>query len=322
VLTRQLFVIPGGRRVGRQHGLIGKIDARIARRAVGAQIEIEDLREQDDPVEIDCAVRLELIDEHRRARRTVALAEQILGRIPAAVLRQELRNEFGKSVRVLVDSVERLLLVLPRDAAETGAGRVDEDEIGGVEQARRIVDQRIRRGRRMHVGCRDDAPRPKGAHVQPQGRGARAAVVHERHRPRSAAVLEIGHIEDRGLRRRVLGFPRIVRGCAALVGLGVARHVVPILGMHYEGSGDGLVGNVLTADVDRAAARRGLGLERLELAALGFVRSALRLFVRRVRRALRCEQGCGRRQCQRQPQQGPPRSETSHIPSITVIDVD
>ena len=79
MLRGELVVVPGGCGIGRQRGLVRQIDAGIARRTIGTQIEIEDLGEQDHPVEIDRTVRLQLIDEHRRARRTVALAKQILG---------------------------------------------------------------------------------------------------------------------------------------------------------------------------------------------------------------------------------------------------
>ncbi len=141
VLAGQFFVIPGGRGIGRQCRLVGQIDAGIAGRPIRAQVEVENLRQQDHAVEIDRAIRLELIDEHRRARRAVAFAEQIFRRIPATVFRQELRDEFGERIGILVDAVERLLLVLAGDAAETGAGRVDEHQIGHIEQARAVVDR-------------------------------------------------------------------------------------------------------------------------------------------------------------------------------------
>jgi len=93
-LTRQFFVIPGGSGIGRQYGLVGQIDTRIAGGPVRTQVEIQNLRQQNHAVEVDGAIGLELIDEHRRARRSITLAEQILGGIPAAVFGQKLRNEF------------------------------------------------------------------------------------------------------------------------------------------------------------------------------------------------------------------------------------
>ena len=43
-------------------------------------------------------------------------------------------------MRILIDAVEGLFAVLAADAAEAGAGRVDEDEIAGIEQAEIVVD--------------------------------------------------------------------------------------------------------------------------------------------------------------------------------------
>ncbi len=77
VLTGQLLVIPGGRSVRGQHGLVGKVDAGVARGAIGAQVEVENLRQQDHAVEIDRAVGFELIHEHRRAGRAIAFTEQV-----------------------------------------------------------------------------------------------------------------------------------------------------------------------------------------------------------------------------------------------------
>jgi hypothetical protein len=44
VIARQFLVIPGGRCIRGEHRLIRQIDARISGGAIGAQIEIEDLR--------------------------------------------------------------------------------------------------------------------------------------------------------------------------------------------------------------------------------------------------------------------------------------
>jgi len=57
--ARHLMVIPRRRRVGGKRQLVGKIDARVELRTVGADIEIQNLRQQDDTVEVDVAVGLE-----------------------------------------------------------------------------------------------------------------------------------------------------------------------------------------------------------------------------------------------------------------------
>src|SRR5271169_5295636 len=78
-------VVPGCRRVTRKRQLIGKIDARIELRTVGAEVEIQNLRQQDDPVEIDVAISFQEIDQRSRARRAIAFAEQVFGGVPPAV---------------------------------------------------------------------------------------------------------------------------------------------------------------------------------------------------------------------------------------------
>ena len=84
-----------------------------------------------------------------------------------------------EGVGVRIDAIEHLFLVLAGNAAEAGAGRVDENEVGDVEQALVVVDDRVGRGGRMAVVRRDHAPWPERAHVQPYRRGAGAAIVQE-----------------------------------------------------------------------------------------------------------------------------------------------
>jgi len=151
VLARQLVVIPGGGGIGWQHRLVRQVDAGISGRPVRAQVEIQNLRQQDDAIEVDGALRLQFVHEHSRARRAVALAEQIFGGIPAAVLGEELRDEFREGIGILIHAEKGLLLVLARDAAEAGARSIDEHQIGGIEQAGHVVDDGI--GRRRRVRC-------------------------------------------------------------------------------------------------------------------------------------------------------------------------
>ena len=50
------IVIPGGRRIRRQRDDVGQIDAWIQLRVVGDEIPVEDVRQQDQPVEVDVAL--------------------------------------------------------------------------------------------------------------------------------------------------------------------------------------------------------------------------------------------------------------------------
>jgi hypothetical protein len=89
-----------------------QVDAGIEFGTVDAGVEAEELREQDHTVEVDTVLVGEEVRHHRRTGSAAALAEQVLGRIPAAALRHELGAELGKCVTVAVDAVDRLLALL------------------------------------------------------------------------------------------------------------------------------------------------------------------------------------------------------------------
>ena len=129
----------------------------------------------------------------------------------------------AKASRILVDTVEGFLAVFPAEAAEAGSGRIHKHEIGHVEQAVVIVDDRIGRGRSVGIVGGDDALRPECSHVKPHGRGTGTAVIEKRDWARRAFVvgLEVGNVEHAGFRAFVLG-----------IGVGILRDVVPALGMH------------------------------------------------------------------------------------------
>jgi hypothetical protein len=126
---------------------------------------------------------LEDVGDHRPAEGAVALPDDELGRVPAAVAAQPRRDELREGVGVGVNAVEVLLGSLPRDAAETGAHRVDEHQVGPMQQRLAVVDDRIRRRRRVLTVRRHDPLRPDRSHVQPHRCRPRAAVEQERHRP-------------------------------------------------------------------------------------------------------------------------------------------
>jgi hypothetical protein len=71
-------------------------------------------------------------------------------------------------------------------------------------------------------------------------------------------------------------------------GLRVARHVIPSFRVDDEGAGDRLIRNGLTADRHCAVADLCLGLERLELARIGFLGVVIRMLVERIPGARRC----------------------------------
>ena len=165
-LGGKLVVIPGRRGEGRKGEGVGLIHAGIGGGAVDAVVEGEDLREQDDSIEVDAA---EIGGEDGRARSTVAFAEDVLRRVPAIVPGEEAADEALEGVAVAVDSVEGFGLVLAEGAAEAGAGGVDEDDVGYVEERVFVVDDAVGRAFLM-LGVRsDDALGAEGSHVQPHG---------------------------------------------------------------------------------------------------------------------------------------------------------
>ena len=146
----------------------------------------------------------------------------------------------AKAVRVGVDAPEGALLVLPGDAAETGAGGVHEHQVGRIEQARIVVHQLVGRGGRVAIIQCDDAARAEGAHMQPHAGGAGAAVEEEGDRPAvlRAAFGEIGDIEHRGF---CGGVVVVVVGILLAVILRRLGHVVPAFRVHHQRAGHGLV---------------------------------------------------------------------------------
>jgi hypothetical protein len=91
-------------------------------------------------------------------------------RRPSIVLRQKLDNEIRKGADILIDAEKRFLLVSSAQMAESGAGRVDEHQVAGIEQSEFIVDEAIRRRRAMGIIGGYHPLRTEGAHVQPDGR--------------------------------------------------------------------------------------------------------------------------------------------------------
>src|SRR5439155_12479253 len=124
-------------------------------------------------------------------------------RAPAVVLGEPARHELAERleiallaevlvrIRLLVGAglalALRLLLLLLAlrldDAAEAGADRVDEDEVGEREPRGLVLDELRRRGGHRPVDRERDPLRADGAHVQVRRRRAGTAVEDERDRP-------------------------------------------------------------------------------------------------------------------------------------------
>ena len=231
LLDRRRFgfpVIQSGRGHRRQIEDVGHL---VAGR-VGAGAEIEDRRDEDDAVERDVVERpLELVQDGRGAGGTVAFAAEIFGRVPAAILVEPQTNELGDGLGVLGHAPIILRVGLAQSVAETRPDRIDEDDVGDVEKAFRIVDDRERRRAVIGAVGRDRDPfRPERAHVEPDRAGAGAAVEQEGDRPvRIARLAHVGRREDRRPGGSVLGAKeglarrRRVADALAAESAGVAR---------------------------------------------------------------------------------------------------
>lgn len=163
---------------------------------------VEDGRDQDNAVAGDPAL-CEDVDQVRRARRPVALADEELRTVPAVGDRQVSLDERREGAGVLIDPIDGLGVV---GAAVAGPRRVDEDKVSDVEQAVVVVDQTIGRGRCGRRVRGNDAPGAEGAQMQPHGRRAGAAVVDERDRVMAvvgAIVARVGDVRHRGDRLAV-----------------------------------------------------------------------------------------------------------------------
>jgi len=86
------------------------------------------------------------------------------------VARQELGDEIGERMRVLVDTVKGLLLLGSAQVSEARARGVDEHEVAHIEQAVLIVDHAVWRSGRVRVVGGAHTLRAESAHVQPHRR--------------------------------------------------------------------------------------------------------------------------------------------------------
>ena len=188
---RQQLVV---RRNGGVRGQDERIRTVVAR-IVEERREIHGDRHQDHAVERH-ALALQPVHDAAGARRAVALAEQVLGRVPAAVVADVLADEARDRLDVRVRAPEVLVLGVADGLGEARADRIDHDEVGLVEDAVGVVHDLVGRRRRGPGVGRDDAAGPERPHVQPDRGGARPAVERERDRPAAAGrvLLDVGDV--------------------------------------------------------------------------------------------------------------------------------
>jgi hypothetical protein len=275
-LLRQLLVVPGRGGVGGQRQHVGQVDAGIAAGLIDVGGEVEYLREQDHAVQVDALAVLQNVGEDRGARGAVALAEDVLGRVPAVVLGDEARNEAGKGVGVFVHAPEGLPASLPtrRPKPVPGMSMKTRSLVSSREYG--VVDQLVRRGGQVLIAIGDYVLGAERAHVQPDGRAARTAVVEEGDGPVFSlrVLLEVGHVKDarnRGCVLRLFGFGDGELAAGLRLSVHAELRILHVGGAHGQRAGDRGVGNVLAAHIDRPL-RRDFGGGAFSAAlSLGFV---------------------------------------------------
>ncbi len=248
------MVIPGGRGHGGQREEVAVIGAGIALRAVGAVVEVEDLREEDGAVEVDAAL-LQEEGEDGGAGGAVAFAEEELGVVPEVVFGEEAMDEAAEGAAVGIGSEESFRCVFAEDAGEARAGRVDEDEVAGVKEAVLVSDERVGRSFLMLDVGQHDAHGSEGAHVEIHGGTAWTAVVDEGDGAGAfrSVLFEVGDVVHARRGGLVFDFGGQVDVGAGKVFAVEADHgVLGVGGADGEGAGDGAVVDGLAADGDGA----------------------------------------------------------------------
>src|SRR5277367_3340210 len=231
------FLIHGGGGVAGDVENVGQIIAGIE----GDGAEIEDGRDEHDAVDVNAVVLLQVIAEGSGTEGAVTFADEKFRRVPAVVAIDIDVDELREHFDVLIYSPEIFILGFAYGVAEACADGVYEHHVGFVEQGIRIVFNFVRRGRSVGVVGGDDAARTEGAHVQPDGSGAGAAVVDEG----DGALGEIF-------------------GVAARVGGGIdQRGGLAFFVFEESGGGGGFVGDGLVVDFNGVVAGPGFFLGRV-----------------------------------------------------------
>jgi hypothetical protein len=156
---------------------------------------------------------LQFLRESRRSDRAVAFADQIFRRRKAAVGLEVVVDELAESAEIAAYAVELRVVHAGDDAAEAGIDGVDEHEIGRVDERVLVVHQLVWRRRLEAFRRHLHTLRGERPHVQPDGGGARTAVIEERDgtAPRLLAVFRVGDEEHP---RRYLAVVEPNRQCA------------------------------------------------------------------------------------------------------------
>ena len=236
------LVIPGGRRHRRQVDDIGHFIALH----LGRGAEVEDGRDQDDAVDRDIIIAaLQFVDQRHRPGRAIAFAADIFGRRPAAIIVQPQADKFGDRFGIGGHAPIILGILLADRMGKAGADRIDEDEVGDVQQRFGIVHHWIgRRAVILRIGQHHPLG-TEGAHVQPERSRAGAAIIEEGDGALLVtAILDIGSGIDGRERLAVLVLEIGFAGRRGVADRLAAEHALMLCDRHI-GCGDGVFGGVV-----------------------------------------------------------------------------
>jgi hypothetical protein len=172
--------------------------------------EVEQGGEQDDSVEAHPEAALHVLGETGGAHTAVGFAEDELRRVPAIVLGDPAADEVADRLDIAAQPVELGRLGAALGTAVAGGHRVDQDDVGGVEDAVGVVDHGGRWLWRRGAVFRDvNSLGAEYAEVEPD-RGRPGATVEGEEDRAGGGVLdvaaEVGDVEDRGAGFSVVGF--------------------------------------------------------------------------------------------------------------------
>ena len=151
-----------------RHGRIGReiSDVEFVDQ-VGRERVVEHVGDERQSVQRH-TVLLQPVCERRAARGAVGFAEHVFGRVPAVVFAQVRPDERAEAGDIAVHRPQ-FRLGRVEDLGESGAGRVDEHEVGDGQQRVRVVHERVGGGRHRSGVGDVDALRGDRTHEQERG---------------------------------------------------------------------------------------------------------------------------------------------------------
>ena len=204
-------MIPCGCRKGRQQNDFGN-----DRTAGTAQRQ----RQQADTVGQRIAGFRYRRQHRQRTGRAVTLTDQRVRRIEPVVGGAPVAHHRRHRRRIARQRKQRGCVGIRNRHRHSGSGRIDEDQIGHVQQAVLVIDETLL------PFIPDQPPRSEGFGVKRRGRGARSAVENKEYRPRRVGIAPAGDIGIGDDHRR--SFPGLVChrrfGNDGVVGDGPAVH--------------------------------------------------------------------------------------------------